>query len=579
MMPKTKHPQSVSNPNFYSHFFLTIYQTGKQKVQSTLVCKIPNLLSPHIECLFRLYFYSQDNERKKALNTPAQKLNQNRINLNQTPLNTTIGSDIASKSGGIHVPSISRILSGPYGVNGDISDILLKAVTARPTEIQSESPSRENSPDKNGGSSSGAIDDIGDKANSDNDGDFSHNDDNTDDDGSSAEEELDSTTLNNEEPKMQPKIKQGMASGNGQKGSSTKKTMITENPLHQSDMVYSTQIIQNLEATNAEKKVKQPTTSVLGNSKMSTNDRSTLTTWTVAWNIHVYLSAILFTILAVYSIFKMIFYDKLTHLVNQSYFICLHLILIIICLARIFFLCYDAYNIHTSFHPFISELLLNLPATFLTISFSILILFLLLRSLNHKNNRYSALMRPLTVVVGSSVHVFLCVTLHYVESNGQQQRNQLIQYQQQLLRGNQNYVYNPPPRVLSLICQLIYIFICLSLGLFYLYIYKVLKRVLQKKSQNYIHGYQNLSYAIHITIATALLFILLAALQIYGAISISTTRPIMSNIQIPVTTGINLGEYTQFCFFFCFTMSKNRRLNLTNRKLNRRSFNGHFHKF
>lgn len=439
-------------------------------------------------------------------------------------MNTT--ADMSSKSGGIHFPSISRILSGSGGMNGDIPDILLKTVTARPTEVQSESPARDNGPEKNG-----ANDENADKT-GDNDSDFSHNDDNTDEDGS-PEEEFDSTTFNGEEPKMQPKIKQGTTT-TGQKGTSTKKSMITENPLHQSDMVYSTQIIQNLAATNTEKKVKQ-TTTVLGNSKI-TNERSTLTTWTVAWNIHVYLSAILFTILAVYSIFKMIFYDKLTHLVNQSYFICLHLILIIICLARIFFLCYDAYNIHMSFHLFISELLLNLPATFLTISFSILILFLLLRSLNHKNNRYSALMRPLTVVVGSSVHVFLCVTLHYVESYGQQQRNQQIQYQQQLLRntegyrGNQNYVYNPPPRVLSLICQLIYIFICLSLGFFYLYIYKVLKRVLQKKSQNYIHGYQNLSYAIHITIATALLFILLAALQIYGAISISTTRPIMSSL-------------------------------------------------
>lgn len=366
------------------------------------------------------------------------------------------------------------------------------------------------------------------------DGDSSHSDDSADED-TSSEDDFDSTTFNGEEPKMQPKIKQGGTTAGQQRGPSTKK-VVTEVPAHQSDMVYSTQIIQNLAATNtnnSEKKTKQP--SVIGGNSKITN-RPSVTTWTVAWNIHVYLSAILFTILAVYSIFKMIFYDKLTHLVNQSYFICLHLILIIICLARIFFLCYDAYNIHYSFPLFMSELLLNLPATFLTVSFSILILFLLLRSLNHKTNRYSALMRPLTVVVGSSVHVFLCITLHYVETQGQQQRNQQIQYQQQLLRNsgqlnaNQAYMYNTPPRVLSLICQLIYIFICFSLGFFYLYVYRVLKRVLQKKSQNYIHGYQNLSYAIHITIATALLFILLAALQIYGAISISTTRPIMSSL-------------------------------------------------
>jgi hypothetical protein len=78
--------------------------------------------------------------------------------------------------------------------------------------------------------------------------------------------------------------------------------------------------------------------------------------------------------------------------------------------------------------------------------------------------------------------------------------------------------------LLSLICQIIYIFVCLSLGAFYLYIYRILKRVLRNKSQNYIHGYQNLSYAIHITIAIALLFVSLAALQIYGAISVSSTK-------------------------------------------------------
>lgn len=279
---------------------------------------------------------------------------------------------------------------------------------------------------------------------------------------------------------------------------------------------------------------------------------------------HVYLSAILFTILAVYSIFKMIFYDKLTHLFNQSYFICIHLVLIVICLARIFFLCYDAYNIHGSFHTFVAELLLNLPATFLTVAFATLMLFLLVRSLNHKNNRYAALMRPLTVVVGCSVHVGLCVTLHYVESTGGSAAAAL-QYQQyaaaaahQAHAGRmraaaaaaaaahggavhhglmgmgmagaafQPPLPPPPPRVLSLICQIIYIFVCLALGVFYLYVYRVLKRVLRNKSQNYIHGYQNLSYAIHITIATALLFVLLAALQVYGAVGISTTRPLIS---------------------------------------------------
>lgn len=84
---------------------------------------------------------ASDSERKKALNTPAQKHNQNRINANITnPL-----SDTATK---IHFPSISRILSGSNGMNGDIPEILLKTVTARPTEIQSEAPVHSGVPEK-----------------------------------------------------------------------------------------------------------------------------------------------------------------------------------------------------------------------------------------------------------------------------------------------------------------------------------------------------------------------------------------------------------------------------------------------
>ncbi|KAH8418144.1 hypothetical protein KR009_001139, partial [Drosophila setifemur] len=267
------------------------------------------------------------------------------------------------------------------------------------------------------------------------------------------------------------------------------------------------------------------------------------TTWTWAWNIHIYLSVVLFTILSVYSLYKLLTYNKLTHLFTQSYFVCIHLILIVICIMRIFFLCFDAYNIHGTFNIFAAELLLNLPSTLLTVAFSVLILFLFLKSLNHKNNRYSALIRPLTVVVGCGVHVGLCITLHYVESYTlknhhlyfqQQQQQQYFRRQQLYYQQNQDTAtVSPsaslaslpqPPRVLTLICQIIYIFICLSLGLLYLYLYRILKRILRSKSQNYIHGYQNLSYAIHITIATALLFELLAALQIFGAICISASR-------------------------------------------------------
>lgn len=304
---------------------------------------------------------------------------------------------------------------------------------------------------------------------------------------------------------------------------------------------------------NAESDISSTSSSTHARSKVENTAKSSSTNWSIAWNIHIYLSTILFTILAVYIFYKILTYNKLTHLFSQSYFICIHLLLLIICASRIFYLCYDAYNIHGSFELFISDILLNLPATLLTICFAVLMLFLFLKSLNHKNNRYSALIRPLTVVVGCGVHVVLCITLHYVESYTMQNQQLYIQQQQHIYRKQQqqnmatlmhpvnglrqessltanniNLNSNAPPRVLSLICQLIYIFICLSLGLLYLYLYRILKRILRSKSQNYIHGYQNLSYAIHITIATALLYILLASLQIFGAIALTSNKALIT---------------------------------------------------
>lgn len=464
-------------------------------------------------------------QRKKVLNTPAQKPPYHKIN----NMNDNASSNETSSKNIFHFPSISRILSGSNGRKEDIPEVLLRTVTVRPSHASNQAESSI-SPSQSQPTDLKNQDDF-DKVDKDHDDEEEYDQNNgnmknMDEDMNTEDEEVTQS-----EPKTQPKPKEDASLS---PDTNSNKKFSTESSLVQNDVVYSTQIIQNLAATNSDKtKFRQSNDNKQNTHTSSSSQQPTVATWSVAWNIHVYLSAVLFTVLAVYSIFKMIFYDKLTHLVSQNYFICLHLTLIIICLSRIFFLCYDAYNIDNSFNLFIAEILLNVPATLLTIAFSILILFLLLRSLNHKTNRYSALMRPLTVIVGSTVLVLLCVTLHYVESYGQRQRNQQIYYQQ-LQRGGIGYRNNQfahsPPRVLSLICQIIYIFVCFSLGLFYLHIYKVLKRVLRNKSQNYIHGYQNLSYAIHITIATALLFILLGALQIYGAISISTTRPLISSL-------------------------------------------------
>ncbi|CAG9807426.1 unnamed protein product [Chironomus riparius] len=488
----------------------------------------------------------QSSQPKKVLNTPSHK---NKVDLGH-PYDNSNGNRALSNSDNPSdvskiIPSISRILSGSNGRKEDIPDVLLRTVTVRPipaAEPSTNEPSSQLQPDgnnKNSPSNNLPSDlDDNDKVNGNN----GENDDNNDvkdlnsnQDGDESDDE--DVEEDDYDDFSSPSQSNSMSNKNINSGNDMKKD---------GETIYSTENIQNLANVNHDRSLftstqqpqqnpinqQNPIYNINTNNKFNA-EQSEVQTWTIAWNIHVYLSAILFTILAVYSIFKMMFYDKLTHLFNQSYFITIHLFLIIICLARIFYLCYDAYNIHLSFDPFVSEILLNLPATFLTVAFATLILFLLIRSLNHKNNRYSPLMRPLTVLVACSVHVGLCITLHYVESVAS--KNFSYTLSQQAANGfastNSNKMYNNiirghsgPPRLLSLICQIIYIFVCLSLGIFYLYIYRILKRVLRNKSQNYIHGYQNLSYAIHITIAIALLFVSLAALQIYGAISVSSTK-------------------------------------------------------
>ncbi|XP_058463334.1 uncharacterized protein LOC131437783 [Malaya genurostris] len=463
---------------------------------------------------------SIDAQRKKALNTPSEKSSKldsaKSYGVDNKFMLDSNGNSSAILPNGMHFPSISRILSGSNGRTQTIPDVLLRSVTSAPRPNQ---PTFDLNPPVTSLSNAKSLN----KGNIE-----PTNDDEADDfDGGNENSGRDQDDEDDDEEDDEAVPEKGLGSLEAQ----SVQTSTVSSLIHLSSS--SSPITQKMPNLNLKSVMIKANASGeegqigsgYGNDRNFASDIEDISTWTIAWNIHVYLSAILFTILAVYSIFKIIFYDKLTHLFSQSYFISIHLILIIICLLRIFYLCYDAYNIHFSFNLFTSELLLNLPLTFLTTTFAILILFLLLRSINHKTNRYSSILRPLTIMIGSGVHVGLCITLHLVESYETQQ---FYHKQAQLMassRGGQTG-HGPtniqiPPRVLSLICQIIYIFICLSLGILYLYMYRLLKRILHK-SQNYIHGYNNLSYAIHITIATALLFILLAALQIYGAISISS---------------------------------------------------------
>lgn len=263
------------------------------------------------------------------------------------------------------------------------------------------------------------------------------------------------------------------------------------------DPEMSTERYHNLANVNSDKKV-------LKQDKGNEPVQRPGANWSFAWNFHIYFATVMFTILAVYSIFKIICYNKFTHLFTQYYFIILHLILVLVCLMRIFYMCYDPYNINNSLPIFLSEILLHIPEIFLSIAFACTILFLLNNSINYKNTCCSFLIRPRTIIIGGGLHLLSCLMLHIFE--------------------NSNTIYRTPQgvekRVLGITCQIIFIMICLTLGLCYVYVYKTLKSVLQKKSHTYINGFQNLYQAIHINLATALLFVLMATWQIIGIIGI-----------------------------------------------------------
>lgn len=219
--------------------------------------------------------------------------------------------------------------------------------------------------------------------------------------------------------------------------------------------------------------------------------------WLICWNVHVYLVVLCFVVLALYSIYKLIRYENDPHMFTKSYFLTIHLMLTVICVLRIFYLTYDPYNVNRSFNVFIYDFLHNFPLSLLATTFAILILFLLKRTLTHLKVKT----KPLFLVIFGVAHIFLCFCLSISESLGHFERAGLI------------------------VCRPVFVLLAWALGVSYLYLYKIIKNVLAKKSQNLSEMCtQNISYASHITIAVALLFVLLGFVQLYALFFIKVDR-------------------------------------------------------
>ncbi|XP_073974710.1 uncharacterized protein [Rhodnius prolixus] len=213
----------------------------------------------------------------------------------------------------------------------------------------------------------------------------------------------------------------------------------------------------------------------------------------IAWDIHVYLIATLFAILALCSLINIIRLTYFKHLLSQGYFLSVHGILLIIGCMRSFYLFYDAYNINRTLPDSVSSLLLNMVFPLLTSAFAILFLFLLtaaeVKAMNNKIQKASflAVFIILHLAVSFSVHLYANET--------------------------------PYSMLLPLICQCIFIIVCVGLGLAYLYLYKSLSQSCVQKG-GHMYGSEcerwSLAHAVRVTLATAMLSLLMAAVHLYG---------------------------------------------------------------
>lgn len=397
-------------------------------------------------------------ERKKTLNTPSQNVNLDRLG-EFYGLNRLHNESNFEYEPMVLIPSISRILSGSNGRKEDIPDILLRTVTATPN-IQRPKP------------------DVQPK--------------NRD-------------TFIPPEPKNEPKEETPVRKSLPEISPAPK----SENSLNKNPVSSETKV----QEAEKESMVRQDTTTAssellnLPNVKEKNNrveianatKNNSYEIWHICWNVHVYLVVFLYIVLAAFSIFKLIRYDKDTHMFSKSYFLSIHLLLTTICVLRIFYLVYDPYNVSNSFTNFMYDFLHNFPLSLLATTFAVLIVFLLKRTLNHLKVKT----RPIFLVVFGLGHIFLCFCLNLSESLE--------------LFGKNTF--------LSLVCQFVFILLCWSLGLSYVYLYKIIKNVLAKKSQNLSEiCTQNISYASHITIAVALLFTLLGCVELYGLFFIKINR-------------------------------------------------------
>lgn len=403
---------------------------------------------------------AMEDKPKKHLNTPSQNVNIDRLG-DFYGLNRQHNETSFEYEKG-YIPSITRILSGSNGRHDDIPDILLRTVTATPNVQHKQERKHQQQPPQ-------------------------------------------MPSPPQRTPPIQetktPEVKETMDRGAGIIPAE-EMTPPQQRPADRSESVtVKKETLEHAETNLNLDLTTQSSEFNLPNVKTKKNNVTKASSdeiWCIAWNVHVYLVVFCYIVLAIFSIYKLVRYENDPHMFSKSYFLTIHLMLTVICVLRIFYLTYDPYNVDRSFNIFLYDFLHNFPLSLLATTFAILILFLLKRTLTHLKVKT----KPLFLVIFGLMHILLCFVVSVVETIGYFDKGGSLD-----------------------VCKTVFVLLAWALGGSYLYLYRIIKNVLAKKSQNLSEMCtQNISYASHITIAVALLFILLGSVQIYALFCIKVDR-------------------------------------------------------
>lgn len=213
-------------------------------------------------------------------------------------------------------------------------------------------------------------------------------------------------------------------------------------------------------------------------------------------DVHVYLIATLFLMLVFCSVVSILRIRAFKKLLTCGYFVTIHSLLIIIGCVRSAYLLYDPYNFHEILSKQSSMLALNIVFPLLLTAYSVLFLFLL-RATDVKTVFYNLQKASLLAIFICGYMAFCLIVLFYSEEH----------------------------RLLLLVSKCIYILLCVILGVTYACLYRSMTNASLRKhgtifGASFHEHRPTLAHAVRVTLATSMLSLLMASVQLYGMVGV-----------------------------------------------------------